>query len=185
MNPILEQMLWYGVIIMIAHIAMSLIQRGFFWKFLRVKLSFGKLILVKIRALNRDYFIVGYVDENFLVFKTKDGVVRINIKDKEVFYRVMGTIWIDYDEGTGALSKSDYSVVSGYDPKKYSDLYIRALYKPSLADNKTKFIMGGIMLIIVLIGILAFILYKQGKILEQIPPQIAALKSTITSATVI
>lgn len=160
MNPILLQAIYYGVVLILGFMLVNLMQRGFFMPFLRVKLSFGKLIICKIRAVNRDYYRAGKIDEGFLVFPTSQGDKRIAVKDKAVFYRSLGVAWVDVDEEKNALVNPDFKPIDGFDAMKYNSLYIRALYRPALANNKEKVIIGICILIVVMLIILGFFVYK-------------------------
>ena len=173
MNPILLQVVNNGAILLIAVLILSLPQRGFIWKFIRVRLSFGKLLMVKIRAINRDHFKVGHIVERWLIFKfDKNSQKRIAIDDSSPFYRCLGCTWVDIDEGKNAVVQPDYSVVSGFDAVKYSDLLKRALYKPQINDDIMNF---RIIMIMVGVGILAtgvvifivYNMYNQIGILQQ------------------
>ena len=163
MNPIITATINNVVILAIAIMIVSLPQRSFVWKFLKVKLSFGRLILGKIRAINRDYFAVCWIADGFLIYKIdRKNYKRIAIKDKDVFYRSLGVNWVDIDEEKNCLAKSDYSGVSGFDAIKYSDLYKRALYKPTINDDTFNFrivmIMVGIVIIVA--GFTLFLVYN-------------------------
>ncbi len=166
MNPIIEQALYYFVVLLLAFIVIGFLLRGFFWKFIKVRTSFGRFILCKLRAVNRDYYAVGEIEENFLVLTTKKQTRRICIKGNSVFYKSIGITWVDIDDQKNSLSKPDHKGVSGFDPVKYNNLYKRTLYAPAIADNKDKMIMGGIILILVFCGIIAFFIYKQNYLLE-------------------
>lgn len=180
MNPIIEQTLYYFVVLILAFFVIGFILRGFFWKFIRVRLSFGRFILCKLKAVNRDYYATGHIEENFLILTTHKNTRRICIKDSSVFYKSIGVTWVDIDDQKNALVKPDFSTVDGFDPVKYNNLYKRTLYKPSIADNKEKMVIGGIILIIILCGILAFFLYKQNYLLEFLGKQLESLKGSVS-----
>lgn len=182
-HPIWTQAFYYMVVVILAFLVMGLVQRGFFWKYLKVRLSFGRLVLIKIRGITRDFFAIGNIEESFLVFKAHKEKKRINIKDRGVFYRSLGCIWTDLDENKNALSKTDYSAVEGFDGVKYESLYTRALFKPAIADNKEKIIFGLLAGCIIAIVIVGFLVYKNGEALKIVYNQVAQLK--IDSAVVI
>lgn len=186
MNPILIQMIYYMVVMILTFFLVGLLERGFFFQYVRVKLSFGRFILVKIRAINRDYFRVGKVIEGFLVFKSPAGQKRISLDPNTPgFYRVMGTTWIDLSDETNAVVKPDFSVASGFDAVKYNSLYLRALYKPAIADNTTKILIAGMILILVGLAALGFVLYKQSYNLEVMAAQIANIKTGVVAGSVV
>jgi len=183
MNPILIQTIYYAVVMFLSIFAISMIQPGFFWAYMRVKLSFGRLIVVKVRAINRDFFKVGKIEEGFLIFKSNEGYKRIDIKNKSVFYRVMGTTWMDLEDSTSNLCSVDYSVVQGFDSVKYNNLYLRALYKPKEALSMDRLILGGIILVLIGIGFLVYLMIMNGDSLASIHGIVNGIRSN--TATIV
>ncbi len=154
MNPILVQTAGYLVVIILGFSIVSMIQRGFFWKYLRVKMSFGKFVLVKIREINRDLYAVGDISESTLVYKRKKETKRITIKkDKPVFYKTIGITMVDVDGEKNAMCSINYEGVEGFDAVKTENLYVRALTKPQISNNREKLIM---LLLVVAVIISAF-----------------------------
>lgn len=166
MNPIFTQAMYYMIVVLLSFGMVGFIQKGFFWKYFRVRLSFGRLVIVKIRGITRDFFAVGDIQENFLVFKVNKEKKKINVKNSEVFYRSLGCIWVDVDEIKNALSKTDYSAIDGFDAVKYESLYARALYKPSITDNKEKILFVLVIIAIIVAGISVFLSYKNGEAIQ-------------------
>ena len=185
MNPIIIQTIYYAAVMVLTLVVVGLLQRGFFWKFFRVKVSFGKYILCKIRAVNRDYFRVGRIEEGFLVYKSEQGKKRIPIKDNSVFYRSIGPAWVDVDEEKNALGKHDYSTVSGFDAIKYNDLFLRALHRPKIADNKEKIVIGCLVLIIVAIAVVGFFIYKQDYSIQFLGQQMELVKEAVKQGVIV
>ena len=177
MHPIFVQTISYMVVLMIALLILSFLQRGFFWKFVRVKTSFGRLVLVKIRSVNRDHYSVAQVHENFIVFKAGDSYKRINVPDPSVFYRSLGVAWCDVDDSKNAIVKTNFEAVHGFDAVKYNNLYLRALYKPQIADTKEKLIIGAIVITMVLVGVALWLIYNQGNNIGEIKLIVQGLKS--------
>lgn len=152
MNEVFIQAGYYGIVMLLSLTLAGFIQRGFFWKFIKVRISFGKLIMVKLRAVNRDYYKVGHIEEEFLVFKSKDGERRIPIPDSSYFYRSIGVTFIDVDDKNSALCKPDYTTAGTFDAEKYDNLYKRTLMRPQLNDKMQK-----ALIIIAIVGALAAI----------------------------
>lgn len=178
MNPIFEQMIYYMIVMILGWLFVGFIQRGFFLRYLRVKLSFGRLIMVKIKSVTRDYFRVGHIEEGFLVYKGIHGHKRLSIKDKDVFYRVMGTIWVDVDEETNALMKSDYSSVTGFDAERKDNLYKRALYKPAIADTKEKIILCAVVIAIIASALTLILVWQLTTKFDGLVQLVNSLKET-------
>lgn len=134
MNPIVQQTITYFVVLLIGFMMVAFLQKGFFLKYLKVRMSFGKSIMVKIRSLNRDYFQVGEVVEGFLIYKHGKDLKRVAIKDKDFSYRCLAIQFVDVDEEKNCIIKINFDTIEGYDAIKYSDLYKRALYKPTIQE---------------------------------------------------
>jgi len=162
--------------LLFAVLIVGLVQKGFFFTYMRVRLSFGRLIMVKIRSVNRDHFKAGYIaDDKFLVYGTKTGNHRISLPDASVFYRCLSVNWIDLTE-EGKICKPDYSVVSGFDPEKYDNLYKRTLMRPSANEMQQKFLMALIVGAIIAAGLAAIVAYLNGKRIDGVISALNALK---------
>jgi hypothetical protein len=155
-HPVFVQAFYYGIVLFGTLALAGAFQRGFFWKYAKVRTSFGKYLMVKIRTPLRDYFAVGQVIEGFLVYKLHKETVRysINSYDK-VFYRALAVTWVDVDEEKHCLVKVDFSVVSGFDAPKFESLNVRALMKPTGRSLKEKIII--FLLVLILLGVIAAI----------------------------
>lgn len=152
-HPVFIQAFYYGIVLFGTLALAGAFQRGFFWKYAKVRTSFGKYLMVKIRTPLRDYFAVGQVVEGFLVYKLRKDTIRysINSYDK-VFYRCLAVTWVDVDEEKHGLVKVDFSTVTGFDAPKFESLNTRALMKPAERSLKEKIII--ILLVLILVGVL-------------------------------
>lgn len=184
MHPVFTQTLSYMVVLIFALLILSFLQRGFFWKFLRVRASFGRFVLVKIRSINRDHYSVGKIHGSFLVFKGEKGDKRINIPSQDLLYRSLGVTWVDVDGDKDAIGKHDYSSVAGFDAEKYNNLYLRALYKPQIVDTKEKLIIGAIIITALLVAVSLWLVYNQGNDIGMIKEMIINFKpGTVTASS--
>ena len=172
-TQILLQTLYYAIVMVLAVMVMALMLKGFFWKYIKVRLSFGRLVLIKIRGINRDYYAYGEIEEGFLVYTDKvrkKKEKRISIGDNSYFYKTLGVSMVDVNAETNAVCKPDYSSVTGFDAVKYNNLYTRALYSPQISDNKDKIIM--VLLILILLGTfgaiyIGYTAYQNTAVLQQ------------------
>lgn len=136
MNPIFEQTIYYLIVMLLGIIIIGFLQKGFLFNYLRVRLSFGKFVLVKVRAINRDFFAVGKIKEGFLIYKVNKEDKRIQLNDNNCFYKCIGITFIDVsDEKNAVCLHNNYSSQDGFDAVKFQNLYLRALYKPTLLNN--------------------------------------------------
>jgi hypothetical protein len=180
MQTILIQASYYAIAMVLVIFFLAFLFRGFFWKYLRVKASMGRLILIKIRSALRDYYAVGKIEDNSLVFKIDKEKVNVPLTaDTKMIYRCLGVNWVDYSENKGAFGCYDFSIISGYDPKMYSDLIKRALQKPAIADNLDKILIVGL-IVAVLVALVScyfgFINYQQGQLIAE---KVAGIKGVI------
>lgn len=138
-----------------AMIIVSFVQKGFFWKFFRVKTSFGKFTMIRLKEVNQWNYAIGQIIEGYLIFKTKDGVKRINITDKKFLYRSLGCTWLDLDNPTNALIEpSSNQATQTHDALKTDSLFKRCLYRPA-EDDRTEKIKFLISIFTLVVGIAA------------------------------
>lgn len=183
MNPILNQAFIYFIVLICGIFLISMFQRGFFWTYAKVRLSFGKYILVKIRSLNREYFTKGEIIEGFLILKdASKEMKRISIRDSNFSYRCMAVQWVDVDEEKNCITKKDYETETGFDAVKYQELYKRALYKPQIQelDKMQKIVIVLILIGIILGGVGIYMNVRTMKETQQIRGQVGGLDSRIS-----
>jgi len=174
---------YYAFVMIIVIFGISMLLRGFFLCYVRVRLSFGKFILVKIRTALRDYYSVGRVEDGFLVYKCRGNMIRLNLDSNGMgIYRCIAVNWVDVDEEKNAIMKRDYDAVSGYDAKKYDNLYVRCLTKPTINSARDK-IMLICIVIACLVGVAALLVSIQNYMVVKALPEVvkAAVKGTLTN----
>lgn len=177
---ILIQVACYMGVMLFMLFAVAALQRGFFFKYVKVRTSFGRLLMVKIRTILRDYYEYGWVDEGFLIYKHNKETIRIaiNANDK-IIYRALSVNWVDVDEEKNAVSKTDYTAIAGFDSKKFSDLLTRALMRPALSSGQEKIILICCILGVVIGLACVYLSYQNYAMLQQLPN---TLTSSVTSA---
>lgn len=194
MNEIFEsvliQALYYGLWGFICIMFCAVLQRGFFYNYLKVRTSFGKLVMVKVRSPLRDYFCRGEVIEGFLVYKIKRGfrdydTIRLNLpQNGQVFYRCLSVSWIDVDDEKHAISQTDYTVVSGYDAVKNNNLHTRALMKPSISSGQEKLILFLIVVVGLLCLVACYFAYMSNAnvtaLMQNLPEMLKNMTGTVT-----
>lgn len=178
MNPILLQTINNIIILLVAIILIGFAQRGFFFVYMKVLMSFGKYILVKVRAVNRDYFKLGEIVEGFLVYKTKTGAKRIAIQASDVFYKCLLVNWVDVDEEKNLVVRRDFAKESGFDAEKYDNLYKRALYRPSATDNKERIFLMLIVISLICAAAAAAVGYLNLQSIEGLAAQMTQVVAT-------
>lgn len=62
-NDLLIQTGAYAALMVFTILGFSFFLRGFFWKYFKVRTSFGKNVMVKVRTPLRDYYAVGWVED--------------------------------------------------------------------------------------------------------------------------
>lgn len=187
-NQVMIQTFYYAIVLILTLFFVGAFQRGFFVTYFKVRTSFGRLVMVKVRSPLRDYFRPGWVEEGFLMYKVKQGfrdysTIRLNIpKDTQPFYKCMSVMWVDVDDEKHAIAKTNYDAVPGYDAILNDNLHKRALMRPSIASGQEKLILVLIVVvgIIALAGVyLAYSNYAQLRELATLPQVVANLKGTV------
>ena len=190
MHPVFIQAFYYAIVMIFCFAAVGTIQRGFWWRYMRVRTSFGKYVMVKIRTPLRDHYATGWVDENFLCYKTKDETgkftIRISINTSDrIFYRSMAITWIDVDDEKHAICKADYSSVEGFDAKKHSDLHTRALMRPAVNSTQEKIILFGVIVAVILSAASAYLSYMTYAYMQQFYTELPGMLASATSKALI
>lgn len=187
MNPIITQTIYYGILMIATILCISFIMKGFFWQYMKVRMSFGKYVMVKIKKINRDDYAVGRIEEGFLVYKCKDTKAekRIAIADGSVIYRSLAIAWIDTDGQKNSIIKhTDDKEVSGFDATKTSNLLTRALTKPSTnfldQGRITIFLLIGIGIAVLIVGYISYMNYTN---IPALSAQIASLSERMITNT--
>jgi len=181
-HPVFIQTFYYAIVMCLSISIAGILLKGFFWKYVKVRLSFGKYILVKVRSALRDYYGVGRVEDGFLVYKRRKNDIRILIT-KNIFYRSLGVTWVDVDEEINAACTVDYSAVTGYDAEKYDDLLTRALMKPAIKSNFEKIVILVLLGTLILCGAAAYLSYLGYNNSQTIMITMGQLKSVVTANT--
>jgi hypothetical protein len=183
MTPVLKTMLTYIasyiMVLLIGYLLIQFLSSGFFSKFLKVKASRGKKVLVNVRTMTDHYFVAGWIEESFLVYKDRQKELRrIQAKHPQI-YRAIGVNCINVSEDTNSVISPEGQEVSGFDAIKFENLYKRALMRPQIKDRKDQILM--IVLVVLFLVLLAFIAYKTVRIEKQIlilAEQVAKLGQT-------
>jgi len=180
MNEFLITIMGYVVVFIISFVLFDFLLSGFLRTFLRVKASRGRLVMIQVRSTTRDYFNAGKIEEGFLVYTIggwRDKTTkRLSVSPNNVF-RALGVNWVQVDEEKNAVVNIDFSTIRGFDAAKWDNLLKRALYRPSILDQREKIIM--ILIIAVVFGIigLMFYVYNIGVKIDDLTLQVEALKT--------
>lgn len=166
-----------GVLMLVPIFVIAYFQAGFFGKWLKARTGRGKYVLIKLRSKLRDYFTYGEIKGEYLIYGKKDNTRRLLIPEGAI-YRAWGVACVDLDEATNSVCSVNYKPVEGFDAEKFEGLYIRALYRPSLEENRDKVIL---VLIIIAIAVGAIGLFMNWNLSNQI----AAISNTGVINTVL
>jgi len=148
---LLYQVLGYGFSMLLGVGILSFLQRGYLLKFIKVKSSMGKLVLLRIKEVSHWSYCIGKWEEGDLIFKMNKEKKRLSNVESSDLYRSLGIYWMDIDSKTwNILSVKEGNNKTGFDPEKMESLVTRALYKPPIDDVRNK-----IMMVLIVASILA------------------------------
>lgn len=168
--------LGFGLFILLAIDFMS----ARYWRtWFRVKTSSGRLVLINAKGLVQDYFRAGKIEEGFIIFKGLNKEPKRIAVPPGAVYRSMGVNCLLIDDVRNAIMLRNFDVVPGYDAEKHESLYLRALYRPTLMDNKTQVML--ILLVVVLLG-LAFGFYMTKSWIDSNTASVLAKLAEMTTA---
>ena len=161
-------------------IAINFLMGGLFSAFMSVKMSRGKKLLVRVLHPVQSYFVVGKLDEGFLVFKDRTKNIRRITFMSNCIDRAATVYWTTVDDEKNCMvQRMDGLAVDGHDAVKYDNLYVRALYKPNVMNEVLiKFalvLMIVCLLAIIAIGVISFKnMQNTDKILALLQPVVKA-----------
>lgn len=188
-GQVLLQALYYGLVMILTIVFIALLMRGFFMNYVKVRTSFGRLVMIKVRSRLRDYFKRGWVEDGYLCYERKNGfmdvsTVRIRIpSDEKVFYRCLSVLWVDIDEEKNVLCGTDYEAVDGYDAIKFDNLLKRALTRPNINTGIEKLMVFLLIIIVIMAVIGALMGYlsmaKIQKLTEAMPGMLKSMAGTV------
>ena len=187
MYDLIIQVACYAGVMLFAFLAVTFLLKGFLMKYIKVRASFGKFVLVKIRTLLRDYFAIGWVEDGFLVYKIPGGIkIRLAINpDDKVIYKALAVNWVDVDGEKNAILKTNYNAVTGFDSQKYENMYTRALTKPAIHSGQEKFVLIAVIVIGILVLIALYFIYKDHTLIQKLPAfiqsSLSGMKGTVVA----
>lgn len=160
-------MITFGVFFAVLFALMQWLSHGFILKFLKVKGSREKKIMVKVRSKLGDYMAIGKVHEREVTYRKRYSKINSTLnmpmdedgRIEKVFYRFLGIYWCDVDEEKNSFCTVAYNAVQGFDDERQEGLILRALFKPSPTGMREKIIMlllMGIMLGVVVVGVMTY-----------------------------
>jgi len=183
-KEILYHALGYFVSFIFAIVIFSFLQRGFLFKFIKVKASLGRKVLVRIKEVNHWIYEVGHWNEGDLIFGGKKARKRINNTKSEHIYRSLGISWIDIDSKKyNIISPADNEAIVGFDPEKQESLVTRALYKPPLDDNMKKIMMLLAFITLAGVGLTLYFVYNMNNMLGVLTQTIENLRAGLVVPT--
>lgn len=174
----------YVAVIAIGFGVINWLSQGFLTKFVRVRASRGKLVLLKVVSSTDIYFRTGKISEKSLRYKARNQKEEklVPVPDN-ILYNSMGVWCLDIEEDSNAVINKKGEKIESYDAEKYEQLFIRALYKPALMDRNEKIIL--IMLAVAILGLFIVFFYvrQTDQNIFLMKEQLAALKQ-ITSSSI-
>lgn len=168
----------YGLFAMVVVFGiLNFLLGGFLIPFLKVKKSRGRKILVRLKHHVQDYFCDGQIDEGILVFKDREKNTRRIPMQQGVVSRAATVYWVELDDETNAFYIRQTGVpVSTYDATKVDNLLVRALMRPGIfGDQMVKFVVVGGIILIAAVGIVGFLVYKNGVGMNQVLEAVKAI----------
>jgi len=163
---ILVQVGYYAAVMFLTFFVLNFVTHGFLFTFLRVKMSRGKKVLLKVHNSMAPYFRVCVVVDDTVRYKDKKKEIRTIALPTNGISRFLGVSWCEVDEVKNCVLKTDFSVVPGFDSVRFDYLLTRALMKPQIMDLFQKIILVLCIVIIIGVGIDVYFAVKGGKLLQ-------------------
>lgn len=138
-SDILIQVLSNIGLILVTIFILNGITKNFIFKYIKVWASRGKLLMVQVRHPIMDYFVIGKVIGDKLLFRdrtTKKGQEKPVVFRSGSVFRLLGINFVKIDEEKSLYVMPDMNIVSGYDHNKISNWLVRALTEPKSKEQK-------------------------------------------------
>lgn len=152
MNPIIIQVFAYFFVWILSIVFFNFLSNGFLVKWIRVKASRGRFLLIELDGLAEMTWVVAKLNDNQLRWKA-GGEHKSLIIGREDVYRRYGIKCITIDAETNAIRRIDWSVADKVDAEAYDDKLQRAIEAPEIA-NKNEKILFIVAVIIIIVGLL-------------------------------
>lgn len=155
----LSSSLWivgsYIVAGVVFYLGINFLTKGFIGQYLKVKMSRGRLVLVKCYDITDTFYKAGKFDtrKNLVVKDRQKKAHTFSKVDKSYIGRELGMNVIEVDLIKGIIIKKDFSTATGYDLTMVDDIVNRALMLPKLNKDDVWETAEKIILIVILVGI--------------------------------
>jgi hypothetical protein len=156
----------YLAVILLFLIVTNFLTKGFLFKYLIVRASQGKKVLVRVWSVTDIYYVVGSWNEGFFIYKIRNKELkRIPIQDlefKKYIHSEMAVFCINTDEeGTKFLDSSlEATTFANIDPGRTESLFLRIKNRPTPKDKYQLIIILGIGLLIAMM-IISLVMLKR------------------------
>lgn len=184
MHPVFTQMFAYMVVLIMAVGLVGVLQKQFFFAWIKARLSFGKLVLVRVHTAKKKYYRAGKIKDGDLTYKQGSDELRYCLPNESFFYMAHGCMSIDVNQDRGVVLYPDYTKIqSGYDPIKWANLLKRALYTPPILNKKEQLIvlLCGLTLVVSIGGIIFLKFFIEETVRQQVAAQVGPIVSKIES----
>jgi hypothetical protein len=168
-------------------VVFQVITKGFLFKYVKVFASRGSKLLVEMQNPLNNYFVIGWVEEGFLVFKDKTCKKELNKKvalKPGVIIRWLGIGKVVVDEEKNCFVLGDGRQVNGFDALKFQGIHKRALTEPKGAfDMRVLVVMGVVLAVVLVVSI--FTLVQVFSLKDAVEVVRVAVESSARNMTVI
>jgi hypothetical protein len=154
-------MLAFVGVILLLFLVLNFLTKGFLFKYLRVKASQGRKLLIEVSAATDDYYAVGKWEDGFLKFKNRGkeekAIEMSSSAFRDIITRIMGVSKINVDELGNTFLKKDFEAVRfEVDSGRLNTTLIRIKNRPIPKSKQEQLII--IMLVLVILGLIGLFL---------------------------
>ena len=155
----LESSLWivgsYIAVFVLIYVVLNFLTKGFIGQYLKVKISRGRLILVKCYDVTDTFYKAGMVNarRNLIIKDRLKNIHTFSGIDKMFIGRELGLNIIEVDLVKGILIKKDFTTATAYDLTMVDEMVNRALMLPKLNKDLLWENLQKLFFIIIIIGI--------------------------------
>jgi len=176
LTELMTFVLSYIIVLFIGFFLIQFLSNGFFMKFIKIKASRGKKVLVEVRGRLQHYYVAGVPEGGWLIYRDNEAkregrksVKRLALpREFNPFYRKMNVNCVNVDEEKNSIMRPDnLRGIPGYDALKWSNLLKRALMSVKIKDD-SKVILAILIIVLLLVLGMIIIFAKLGSLQESI-----------------
>jgi len=168
MNDMIYFTISYAIVFFGSFLFINFLTNGFVFKFIPIRVSRGRKVLVLVHGLINSYFAIGFPNESTISYK--DGKLKKDIAcSSEDFQNFLGCKMLEIDSKTNAIRKADFTTYDTYDATTFDNLLNRQLTMPNADDKILKIVLIMVIVVAIICAVIGFKILTFEQLINSIP----------------